>query len=99
MPTIECQVIMQQMEAYRIVRAVIAAGCVVAGSICVAVGYLVPGLLMAGKNYSNPEQAFAEYLSAATGLFVIGGVLYLVGAGLAIWSLRYPPGSDGRALV
>ena len=82
------------METDRTSRAVLSAGCLIAASICMSARYLVPAVMMSGKNYSNPAEGFQRHLESSTGLFVIAGLLYLIAAALAIWSFLPSRGRD-----
>jgi hypothetical protein len=78
------------METNRISRAIISAGCFIAGGICVAAGYLLPALLLVGKNYSRPEEGFQIHSQFSRGLFVISCSLFLIAVALAVWTLVPP---------
>jgi hypothetical protein len=77
---------MQQSDI-RVVRAILAAGCLIAASICVGAGHIVGGERIKGHHYGTPRFATEDYFGASKWLFIFGAALFVFACALAILSL------------
>lgn len=78
---------MQQSEVIRVVRGILAAGCVVAASICVAAGHVVSYARIKGVTFAMPGGATDAYWDASKWLFIFGGALFGIACVLGVLAL------------
>jgi len=70
-------------------RYIIAAGLWIAWSICFATKYLVPAILVTGRNYSGTIETYAYFISktAATPLSIASWLLLAAALAALVWAL------------
>jgi hypothetical protein len=78
---------MQPSDVIRGVRAILAAGCLVAGSVCIGAGHAVAGAAVEGKHFVSPDAAVEAYFAASKWLFIFGAVLFVCACVLALLAM------------
>jgi hypothetical protein len=68
-------------------RCIIAAALFLCWAIFNATWHLVPAIMMAGKNYSNPEEAFSHLRTPFWPLVLIAWLCFIAAILISIWGL------------
>lgn len=73
------------MNNGRLRRTILAAACIVQGGLCILAPYVIAAILIAGKNYSHPDEEFRRCVQWSWELFCVGGIFIFAAITLAIW--------------